>query len=114
MRRNKMTLSKSQLLELDSRPEIGEYVFSGEEEVAPSEGERIIYMYVDYGLLRREGTHRFWGNWTRLTSEACDDRQVDSYIDRRNMRNYEFIRRCAHHSEHDDGIYKFSIAVGGA
>ena len=108
-----MKLNDEQETRLNSIPLCGRFSFDQNEETHEIEGERIKYLYVDYGLMKKDKDNNFWGNWNRLTSGACDDRAVDSYVNRNDMRDYEYVMHCSHHKETDDGIYKFSIAVGG-
>lgn len=108
-----MSKKEKGLEKLDSIEVIGEFEFDGTEESVELAGERIVFLYVDYGLLRKEGRDKFWGNWSKLTSEACSDQRVYSYVDRKNMRDIDFVMRCEHHSKNDGGIWKFSIALGG-
>ena len=83
------------------------------EQGEPAAEENYRYWYVDYGLLVRRNNHDFWGNWATTASEACNDKRVDSYISRHDMRDYDFVLKCDHHSDRDDRIWVFTIAVGG-
>ncbi|QGM46272.1 hypothetical protein [Methylocystis heyeri] len=65
------------------------------------------YLYVDYDLLRKDGQNRFYGNWRQSPEEACRDKIVDKYVDRNQMRNYEFAQACLGSK---NGIWKFTIA----
>lgn len=112
-----MSLSKDQEAKLDSIPKAGKFELDGSEEQGKSESdERIVFLYVDYGLLRvdENDVYKIWGNWSRLTSQACEDKRVDSYVSRHDMRNYDFVKKCPHHSDGDDGVWRFHIAVGGS
>mgnify|MGYP006422619379 CR=1 FL=1 len=111
-----MELTKDKNERLNSIKSCGEFKFEDiKDKVESGDGENISILYVDYDLIRvdESDSNKLWGNWSLLTSKACDDPEVRSYVDRRNMRDYGFVLRCNHHSESDEGVYKFSIAVGG-
>ncbi|MCP3670648.1 MAG: hypothetical protein GY814_09475 [Gammaproteobacteria bacterium] len=118
-----MSLSKTQNEKLDSLETIdssnmegGEFVFDGTEESDSKADERIICTYVDYDLIRvdSEDNMLLWGNWNRLASGACEDRSVNRRISRYDVRDLNFVVRCDHHSDRNEGIWRFSLAVGGS
>ena len=69
--------------------------------------EATYYLYVDYDLLHKVGQNRFFGNWRNTAEEACRDKNVNRYVDRSQMRNYEFAQACPGSRE---GIWKFTLA----
>ena len=106
-------MASEKLPSLDLLPEGGAFELDGlpEAELLP---ERIVFLYVDYGTLYVEAGMKIWGNWGRLTSEACTRGRPLSFIRREDIRGYEFVMHCAYHNpQKDDGVYKFSIALGG-
>ena len=84
-------------IDLDSTPQLDKPMDGGEAKcVKASPQDQYCYLFVDYDLLRKDPQdgNRFWGNWRATAAQACSDKNVDTYVDRSSMRNYDFAQPC--------------------
>lgn len=97
-------------LDLDAVPKADPPPNGGEAQCAKaSPQDQYCYLFVDYDLLRTDphNGNRFWGNWRATAAQACADKNVDTYVDRGSMRNYDFAQACP---PSKDGIWRFWLA----
>jgi hypothetical protein len=71
-----------------------------------AEGEEL---FVDYDLLYvdPQDPNKVYGNWQESAIEACSNRVVDKWVDRRQLRDYDYDQDCA---QSKDGIWRFALA----
>lgn len=63
--------------------------------------------FADYDLIRINPKTGFvYANWRDTANDACQDKKVDKYIDRRDLLNYAFAQKCP---PSRDGIWEFFL-----
>ncbi|MCK1485081.1 hypothetical protein IVB25_20910 [Bradyrhizobium sp. 193] len=64
--------------------------------------------FADYDVIFIDSSGRVYANWRDDAPDACNDKTINGYIDRDDLRNYTFAQECP---SSRDGIWEFTVAT---
>jgi hypothetical protein len=57
---------------------------------------------------------KLWGRWCQSAEAACENRGVDAYILRSELRSFEYVQHCSYQGPSSSGVYKVVAVIANA
>lgn len=78
-------------------------------------GSRIeVYAKYDDLVWDRVTKMKLWGRWCASAEAACENRGVDGYLLRSELKSYDYVEHCSYQGNVGSGVFKFVAVIGNA